>query len=196
MRQHQQTNLVAPVRVKRDAFGHKLPVRDLILWPKHCLFIGGKPVPAKLLINHTTILQELDTPSVLIITSSWITEIHEPLARGLRHVLVVNRSIAQPHKVPGTSRLGGEGQRQKNPTPFEKYIRPHVAWAGSPWITSDGQRDQSPLCRPTNSRKLRPRGPSGDGGQCPRPPNLLPSTPSSPAPVSAHSSGRRGAIRC
>jgi len=62
--QHPQPNLSAPVRVRRQAFGQGLPSRDLLLSPDHCLFVDGKLIPAKLLINDMTIVQERETASV------------------------------------------------------------------------------------------------------------------------------------
>ena len=64
VRQHPQPNLVAPVRVRQHAFGENLPSRDLLLSPDHCLFVNGKLIPAKLLINDRTIVQERDTAAV------------------------------------------------------------------------------------------------------------------------------------
>jgi Hint domain len=56
--QHRQPNLAAPVRVLRGALGDNLPTRDLVLSPDHCLFLDGKLIPVKLLINDMTIVQE------------------------------------------------------------------------------------------------------------------------------------------
>ncbi|HVC63555.1 MAG TPA: Hint domain-containing protein [Acetobacteraceae bacterium] len=64
LRQHPQPNLVAPVRVLRHAFGQSLPARDLLVSPDHCLFVAGRLVPAKLLINDMTIVQERETAAV------------------------------------------------------------------------------------------------------------------------------------
>lgn len=64
LRQHPQPNLVAPVRVRQHAFGENLPTRDLLLSPDHCLFVDGKLIPAKLLINDLTIVQERATTAV------------------------------------------------------------------------------------------------------------------------------------
>ena len=45
--------------------GPGLPQQDLRLSPDHCLFIDGKLIPASLVINDMTIVQELDCPSVM-----------------------------------------------------------------------------------------------------------------------------------
>ena len=62
--QHPQPGLVAPIRVLKHAFGENLPSRDLLVSPDHCLFVDGKLIPAKLLINDMTIVQEHGATSV------------------------------------------------------------------------------------------------------------------------------------
>ncbi len=57
---HPHPVLAAPVRIRRDAFADGLPQRDLVVSPDHCLFIDGKLIPAKLLINGMTIVHELE----------------------------------------------------------------------------------------------------------------------------------------
>ncbi len=61
---HPRPELVAPVRIRRGAFGEGLPQRDLVVSPDHCLFVDGKLIPAKLLINDMTIVQERGARSV------------------------------------------------------------------------------------------------------------------------------------
>ncbi|HTI81612.1 MAG TPA: Hint domain-containing protein [Acetobacteraceae bacterium] len=58
---HPHPVLAAPVRIRRGAFADGLPQRDLVVSPDHCLFIDGKLIPAKLLINGMTIVQELES---------------------------------------------------------------------------------------------------------------------------------------
>lgn len=64
LRQHPQPNLAAPIRIRRDAFDTGMPARDLLLSPDHALFVDGKLIPAKYLVNGMTVVQELDAPSV------------------------------------------------------------------------------------------------------------------------------------
>jgi hypothetical protein len=52
------------MNVRQHAFGQNLPSRDLLVSPDHCLFVDGKLIPAKLLINDRTIVQERDTAAV------------------------------------------------------------------------------------------------------------------------------------
>lgn len=64
LRRHPQVNLAAPVQIAPDALGKGLPQRTLVVSPDHCLFVDGKLIPAKLLINDTTITQLRDLPAV------------------------------------------------------------------------------------------------------------------------------------
>ncbi|QND52345.1 Hint domain-containing protein [Phyllobacterium sp. 628] len=48
-----------PVRIHAGAIADGVPQRDLLVSPDHCLFIGGTLVPAKLLINDTTVTQKV-----------------------------------------------------------------------------------------------------------------------------------------
>ena len=61
---HARPELTAPVRIRAGALGDGLPSQDLLLSPDHCLFLDGKLVPAKLLINGMTIVHERATQAV------------------------------------------------------------------------------------------------------------------------------------
>lgn len=61
---HARPELVAPVQIRRDAFGHDLPRRDLLVSPDHAIYVDGKLVVARLLINNMTITQEFDAATV------------------------------------------------------------------------------------------------------------------------------------
>jgi hypothetical protein len=61
---HAYAQHAAPVRIRHGAFAENLPQRDLIVSPDHCLFVDGKLIPAKLLINGMTIVQETAAKSV------------------------------------------------------------------------------------------------------------------------------------
>ena len=56
--------LSAPVRIRKDAVSEGMPRRDLLLSPEHCLFVDGKLIPVRLLVNNMTIVQECATGRV------------------------------------------------------------------------------------------------------------------------------------
>jgi hypothetical protein len=62
--QHPTASGLAPVRIRRGAMAEGLPARDLLVSPPHCLFIDGKLIPAKLLVNDMTIVRDTALKSV------------------------------------------------------------------------------------------------------------------------------------
>lgn len=61
---HPHPELAAPVLIRAHAFAENQPSCDLRVSPDHCLFVDGKLIPAKLLINDMSIVQERETPAV------------------------------------------------------------------------------------------------------------------------------------
>ncbi len=57
-KRHPEPRQVWPVRIKAGAFGPNLPRRDLLVSPQHGIFDEGVLIPAKCLVNGTTIVQE------------------------------------------------------------------------------------------------------------------------------------------
>ncbi|MGH7153020.1 MAG: Hint domain-containing protein, partial [Acetobacteraceae bacterium] len=55
---HPRPESLYPIRIRRGAFADELPQRDLLVSPNHCLFVDEQLVPAKLLVNGTTIVQD------------------------------------------------------------------------------------------------------------------------------------------
>ena len=61
---HPRPETVAPIRIERDAFADGMPHRDLVVSPDHAIFVDGKLICARQLVNGTTIRQELDWTAV------------------------------------------------------------------------------------------------------------------------------------
>ena len=61
---HPRPETVAPIRIERDAFADGMPHRDLLVSPDHAIFVDGKLICARQLVNGTTIRQELDWTAV------------------------------------------------------------------------------------------------------------------------------------
>ena len=55
---------MAPIRIERDAFADGMPHRDLVVSPDHAIFVDGKLICARQLVNGTTIRQELNWTAV------------------------------------------------------------------------------------------------------------------------------------
>ena len=55
---HPRPETVAPIRIQRDAFADNMPHSDLLVSPDHAIFVDGKLICARQLINGTTIRQE------------------------------------------------------------------------------------------------------------------------------------------
>ena len=61
---HPRPETVAPIRIERDAFADDMPHRDLLVSPDHAIFVDGKLICARQLVNGTTIRQEHDWTAV------------------------------------------------------------------------------------------------------------------------------------
>jgi len=55
---------VAPIRIEHDAIADGMPRRDLVVSPDHAIFVGGKLIGARQLVNGTTIRQETSWTTV------------------------------------------------------------------------------------------------------------------------------------
>jgi Hint domain len=61
---HPHPETVAPIRIRRGAFADSVPYRDLLLSPDHAVFVDGKLICARQLVNGSTIRQEKGAASV------------------------------------------------------------------------------------------------------------------------------------
>ena len=61
---HPRPETVAPIRIQHHAVSDNMPHRDLLVSPDHAIFIDGKLICARQLVNGTTIRQEIGLKSV------------------------------------------------------------------------------------------------------------------------------------
>jgi hypothetical protein len=61
---HSQPAVAAPIRIEREAFAANLPHRDLLVSPDHAIFVDGKLICARQLVNGMTIRQEVSHKKV------------------------------------------------------------------------------------------------------------------------------------
>jgi hypothetical protein len=61
---HPRAEIMAPVRIERDAFADNVPHRDLLVSSDHAIFVDGVLICAKQLVNGTTIRWERDWTAV------------------------------------------------------------------------------------------------------------------------------------
>ena len=61
---HPRAEIMAPIRIERDAFADNMPHRDLLVSQDHAIFVDGVLICAKQLVNGTTIRRERDWTAV------------------------------------------------------------------------------------------------------------------------------------
>ena len=61
---HPRAEIMAPIRIERDAFSEGMPHSDLMVSPDHAVFVDGVLICAKQLVNGSTIRRERDWTAV------------------------------------------------------------------------------------------------------------------------------------
>lgn len=84
---HPRRETVAPIRISAGALADRMPASDLRLSPEHALHIDGHLVPARLLVNDGSIVQEKHASRV----TYWHVELQH------HAILVANGALAESY---------------------------------------------------------------------------------------------------
>ncbi len=128
---------VQPIRFRAGSLGEDLPRRDLLVSPEHAMFLDGLLIPARCLVNGSTIVQE----------------------RGLRSGGLLPYRTGQPRRAVGRG-CGVRklpGRRQPGHVPQRVRVCSAIS----------GRADAGRLLRAEGGRGLPARGdPAAAGGAC------------------------------
>ena len=109
---HPRPESVRPIRIEAGALADNAPSRDLLLSPDHSVYVDGVLIPAKYLVNGSTVVQ-LDQP--------WITYHHIELAE---HDVVLANGLASETYLETGNRANFAAQS-------EAVFAPHPDFAGA-----------------------------------------------------------------
>lgn len=130
---HPTPDRVKPILIARHAFGHARPERPLRLSPDHSIFIDGLLIPAKFLLNGTTVRQ---------IDAGVITYFHLELAH--HDVVLAERLPTETYLETGgrAAFQNGGAATQLHPDFAADEARVAMVWgnfAYAPLVTSEAQ---------------------------------------------------------
>jgi Hint domain len=122
---HAYPEEAAPVRIKAGAIADNQPVRDLLVSPEHSLIIDGLCVPAKLLVNGGSIVNERG---------------HRPFT--YHHVELEKHGIIQAENLPTESYLDTGNRSQFDNAGVARQLHPRFS------VDTDSSRWQTDACAP------------------------------------------------
>lgn len=111
---HPNPRQVRPIRLRRNSLADSVPRRDLLVSPDHALFLDGVLIPARLLVNGATIVQEetFDTIEYFHVELDRHAILLAEGAAAESYLDTGNRGMFDNARGKPTPSIGGQQQRQ------------------------------------------------------------------------------------